>query len=119
MQYAGSARWTPTSTIAIPQSANEKSAELAEQRWQIELKGFRRKQRALGISIAACIITAYPAASAALKVLAGPCALGTLAGAASVIHPVVKNRRQFIDIRMTGGMIRDEALSAWTKRYGE
>jgi hypothetical protein len=103
----------------MSQSANKISDGLAEQRWQIEMQRLRRRQVAIGIGIAACIVAAYPAASAGLKVLAGLCALGALAGLAAVIALLVKSRRHFIDIKMTGGMTREEALSEWTKRYGD
>ncbi len=99
-------------------STNKRSAEFAEERWQIEVKRFNRRQTALGIGIAACILASYPAASAGLKILAGLCAVGALAGAAAVIYLRVRNYRLFIEIRMTGGMTREQALSEWTQRFG-
>lgn len=101
-----------------PPSANDRSAELAEQRWQIEVERFKKRQIVVGIGIAACIVAAYAAAKVGQPVLAGLCVIGTLAGLARVITLAVKVRRLFTDIKMTGGMTKEEASSEWMQRYG-
>ena len=101
-----------------PASAKDRTAELAEQRWQIEVQRFKKRQIALGIGIAVCIAAGYPAAAFGQRTLAGLLAIGAVAGIAGVIYLAVKNRRLFIDIKMTGGLTREEAMSQWYRRYG-
>ncbi len=72
----------------------------------------------VGIGIAVCIAAGYPAAAFGQRTLAGLLAIGAVAGIAGVIYLAVKNRRLFIDIKMTGGLTREEAMSEWYRRYG-
>jgi hypothetical protein len=93
------------------------SAE-AERRWRAEEAHYRRRFAAVGVTIAATILSTWICAKLEMRLLAVISVVIVFAAMIWTIRLIVGSRRAFFKIMMDDGMTRKEAAWEDLRRHG-